>query len=127
MITKREWIMIAIGLILIIGIITAQSYRFYQTDQELIQVKSNYEDLEMEFHNESVKLEIKIKELNTVTKERDDIQILYAVDELYISELEKRYIKLFSYAQVAEAILTANGIDFLMVEGGLDTESLKGE
>jgi len=116
--------MIVIGLILIIGIVSAQSYRLYQTDQELIQIKSNYEDLEMEFHNESVKLEIKIKELNTATQEWDDLKIKHTANELYIQELEKRYFKLFSYAQVAEAILAANDIDFRMVEGGLDIKEL---
>lgn len=124
---KSTKIWVTILLILLLGVVFAVSYRYYKTDQELIQVKSNLEDLEMDLHNESIKLETTKTDLKTVKKERDDFKTKYTADELYIQELEKRYFKLFSYAQIAEEILAANGIDFLMVEGGLDTESLTGE
>ena len=111
----------------LIGIVCSMGYRIYRIDQELIQEKNRTETLEFQLGVKNKTLETAQTDLKTITKERDDLQISYEADEIFIKKLESRYTKLYSYAQVAEAILTANGIEFRIVEGGLDLESLRGE
>jgi len=127
MLPKRVRIIIMILLFCLLGIVCSMGYRIYRIDQELIQEKNRTETLEFQLGVKNKTLETAQTDLKTITKERDDLQISYEADEIFIKKIESRYTKLYSYAQVAEAILTANGIEFRIVEGGLDLESLRGE
>lgn len=108
-------ITIIIGLI----VITLSVLAFVRVDQ----VKKINEELRNYTKQLEVQLEVKGIELNDCRDELtgtnqlvESLQIKYSADELYISELERRFLKAKSYATIAESILLSNGIEFRRVD-----------
>jgi len=121
--TNISKLTIIIGIISIILAITLPLFAF----RELIQVKKQNEQL----HNYVKQLEvivgvkdIQLKEcqekLTGANQAVESLTIKYEADEMYIQDLESRYLSLLSYANVAESILEANGIYFKKTVGTND-------
>jgi len=94
------------------------------TFRELIQTKKQNADL----HNYVKQLEvivgvkdIQLKDcqakLTGANQAVESLTIKYEADEMYIQDLESRYLSLLSWANVAELILHKNGIEFYKTVG----------
>jgi len=110
---------IGISVILIFTILSA-IFAF----RELIQAKKENEQL----HNYVKQLEvivgvkdIQLKEaqykITGLNQAVENLTIKYEADEMYIQDLESKFLSLLSYANVAEKILEANGIYFKKTVG----------
>lgn len=125
----KFWGFMVLALVLIVtGMVCCQK-------TEKVDWKAEYEDLEMDYNNKAAKLEKEQENVRKLEAELADIKVKYYADELYINGSEDgsirgindKYRNLYLYATYAEEILIANGIEFRMVEGGLDYDSLRGE
>lgn len=102
---------------------------------EQVDWKAEYEDLEMDYNNSAAKLEKAEKKVRELEAELEDIKIKYYANRLFlygsddgeIKGLIDKYRNLYLYAIYAQDILIAQGIEFRMVEGGLDYDALRGE
>ena len=126
MLTKGTKITITILLFCLLGILFWGSWQGFRSDQELNQAKNTIESLKLQLGVKGIELKDTRDKLNAANKDIEFLTINYRADKLYIQELEGRYLKIYAYAQVAEAILIANEIDFRMIEGGLDLKELTG-
>lgn len=135
---KKTWITITILTVLLIAAILYNIYIPAKSNQEskdkiiLLQTRNN--DLEIKLTSAEKELTETRHKLTGANQEIEQVTIKYLADELYITELESRYMKVYDYALMAQEILVAQGIEFRMVEGGLnyeklleDNEKLKGE
>jgi len=104
------------------------SYQFnLAADQEQVLLKARNNVLEHDLAAAEKNLKETEHKLTGANQEIEQITIRYMADELYITELERRYTNIYLYALTAQEILVAQGIEFRMVEGGLDYKALSGE
>lgn len=125
---KRNKIIIYILLACLLGIQVWTSYQHYRADQALENLKATRNYRMESAEAELIKVEAKRKtaehNLTGANQEIEQITIKYMADEIYIQNLEERYTNLYLYAIYAQEILVAQGIEFRMVEGGLNYEEL---
>lgn len=116
---KTNTILKIIIIITIIVLILA-IYACIRTEQVKVEntnLKSQIKGLDLQLSVKCMELKDTKDELTGVYQQLENITIKYISNELYIGELESKYLSIYSYANCAESILLANGIEFYKVVG----------
>ena len=89
----------------------AESYRI-----ETSQLRARNSMLEIDSIEKSKIIKEQRNTITGLNQANESLNVRYTSDEMYIDELESRYLKIYGYAQTAELILLANGIEFRYTE-----------
>lgn len=124
---KIDKIIVTILLFILIGIFGWNMYNRYQVEDKFYKINNEVESLELQIGTKNIKLKTAEIDLKIAQTELALIRLKYNTDESYIKEIEIRYRKLYTYAFVAEEVLSANGIEFWRIDDGLDLSILRGK
>jgi uncharacterized protein YxeA len=85
-------------------------------DAKNYQLQQRSEMLEMTVIEQAKQIKDLQRTITGLNQANESLNVRYTSDEMYIDELESRYLKIYGYAQTAELILLANGIEFRYTE-----------
>ncbi len=112
-----------ITIILAVAVIILLVFSYIRIEQiklENTNLKSQIKGLNLQLSLKCIELKDTKNELTGVYQQLENISIKYISNQLYIDELEARYLSALSYSNIAESILLANGIEFYKAVGGDD-------
>lgn len=112
--------LLKIIIIITIIVLILAVYACIRTEQVKVEntnLKSQIKGLDMQLSLKCIELKNTKNELTGVYQELENITIKYISNELYIGELESKYLSIYSYANCAESILLANNIKFYKAVG----------
>ena len=109
-----------ITIILAVAVIILLVFSYIRIEQiklENTNLKSQIKGLDLQLELKCIELKDTKNELTGVYQQLENISIKYISNQLYIDELESKYLSIYSYANCAESILLANNIKFYKTIG----------
>lgn len=87
--------------------------RYYR---QLDLLENRNKQLELQLEITVMELKNTQLELTGTYQQLEQVTIKFLADEVFIEDLQGRYLRLYSYANMAESILLANDIEFYKTE-----------
>lgn len=116
-------IIIAISIIILILAIVLPIFAFrdlHKANRQNEELANYIKQLEVNIDTKDIEIKDLQNKVTGLNQELENISIKYISNQLYIDELEARYLSALSYSNIAESILLANGIEFYKAVGGDD-------
>lgn len=90
--------------------------RIDKVKSENAELRNYIKQLEVNINIKNIQIKDLQDDITGLNQELENTKINYYSDQLLLKEIKRRYIITASYAEVAESLLLANGIEFRQVD-----------